>query len=157
MHLLPSNLLIAVAWATVAGDFSAPNLIIGFVAGYIALYAFGEFYGGSRYHARMRAGFALALYFLWDLTKSCVQVAWAVLRQHHRGRSRFVRMKLDVESDFGAMLTANLITLTPGTLTVDMDEEKRELLIHAMFADDPEAVAQDLKDNIERRVIEVLR
>lgn len=157
MALLPSNLLIALAWATVAGDFSPVNLFIGFVAGYVALYAFGEFYGGTRYHARMYAGFALALYFLWDLTKSCVAVAWAVLRQHHRGRSRFVVMPFDVESDFGKMLTANLITLTPGTLSVDVSEDGASLLVHAMFADDPDEVVAGLKDNIERRVIEVLR
>ena len=157
MALLPVNLLIAFAWATVSGEYSATTLLTGYVAGFLALWAFADVYSGTRYHHRVFATAQLILFFLWDLLSSNVQVAWAVLRQHHRGRSRFVEMPLDVESDFGVMLVANLITLTPGTLSVDVDEERRMLLVHAMFADDPEEVVTGLKDGIERRVIEVLR
>ncbi len=157
MTLLPSNLIIALAWATVAGEYSATNLLLGFGAGYIALYAFGEFYGGTRYHARTYAVLSLTLYFIWDLINSSLSVAQATITRSHLGRNRFVTMPLDVESDYGKMLTANLITLTPGTLSVDIDPEGKTLLIHAMFADDPDEVVKSLKDNIERRVIEVLR
>lgn len=156
MRLLPVNLMIAVAWAAVAGDFSAGTLLLGYLAGFGALYAFSEIYGDTQYFRRTRATFGLIIFFIGDLVKSSVQVASAVLFRHHRGRSRFVEMPLDVETDFGVMLTANLITLTPGTLSVDFDVERRVLLIHAMFADDPAAVAQGLKDEVERRVIEVL-
>ena len=157
MALLPVNLLIAIAWAAVSGEFSAVTLFVGFLAGFVSLAAFSEFYGGARYHRRTLATLGLILYFLWDLTKSTWQVAMAVLFRHHVGRSRFVEMPLDVDSDFGIMLTANLISLTPGTLSVDVGENRRSLLIHAMFADDPEDVVAGLKDGIERRVIEVLR
>jgi multicomponent Na+:H+ antiporter subunit E len=157
MPLLPVNLLIAVAWATVSGVYSAANLLVGFVAGFISLAAFSEFYGDARYHRRVMAAFGLALYFIWDLTQSTWQVAMAVLFRHHVGRSRFVEMPLDVESDFGIMLTANLISLTPGTLSVDVEDDRSALLIHAMFADDPDDVVAGLKHGIERRVIEVVR
>ncbi|TVQ56079.1 MAG: monovalent cation/H+ antiporter subunit E [Rhodobacteraceae bacterium] len=156
MTLLPVNLMIAVAWAAVAGDFSAGTLFLGYVAGFGALYAFSEIYGETQYFRRTRATFGLMLFFIQDLVKSSVQVASAVLFANHRGRNRFVEMPLDVESDFGVMLTANLITLTPGTLSVDFDPDRRVLLIHAMFADDPEDVARGLKQEVERRVIEVL-
>jgi multicomponent Na+:H+ antiporter subunit E len=157
MALLPVNLLIALAWATVSGVFSAANLFVGFVAGFLSLAAFSEFYGDARYHRRVFATLGLALYFLWDLISSTWTVALAVLFRHHLGRSRFVEMPLDVQSDFGIMLTANLISLTPGTLSVDVGEDRKSLLIHAMFADDPEDVVAGLKHGLERRVIEVVR
>jgi multicomponent Na+:H+ antiporter subunit E len=157
MTLLPVNLLIALAWATVSGEFSPPNLLLGFVAGFIALGAFNESYAGARYHRRTFATFGLALYFIWDLLRSSWQVVLATLFQHHRGKSRFVEMPLDVESDFGIMLTANLISLTPGTLSVDVAEDKSSLLIHAMFAEDAADVVHGLKQGLERRGIEGLR
>jgi multicomponent Na+:H+ antiporter subunit E len=157
MALLPVNLLIAFAWATVSGQYSAANLVLGFVAGFIALGAFSEVYTDNRYHRRTYAVFGLALYFVWDLLVSTWQVATAVIFRHHMGRSRFVSMPLDVESDFGIMLTANLISLTPGTLSVDVAEDRKSLLIHAMFADDPDDLVAGIKHGLERRIIEVVR
>lgn len=156
MSLFPINLLIALSWAAVSGDFSGANLLLGFVAGYFALWAFSELYGGPRYHHKMRAVATLLLAFLWDLLTSCVQVAGAVLFQHHRGRNRFVAVPLSVQSDAGIMLLANLISLTPGTLSVDVGPDRQTLLIHAMFADDPQALIDSIKTGVERRVMELL-
>jgi multicomponent Na+:H+ antiporter subunit E len=157
MNLLPMNVLIALAWAAAAGDFSTATLALGFAAGLVALWLFGEMQErrGDTYHRRVFAALGLALYFAYDLVKSCVQVALAVVIPSYLQRSRFVTMPLDVTSDLGIMLTANLITLTPGTLSVDVAEDRRSLLIHAMFADDPDGVVRGLKDGIERRVIAV--
>lgn len=156
MSLFPINLLIAIAWGSVAGDFSGANLLLGFVAGYFALWAFSELYGGPQYHRKMRAIANLFFGFIWDLLVSCVQVAGAVLFQHHRGRNRFVAVPLTVTSDAGIMLLANLISLTPGTLSVDVRPDRQSLLIHAMFADDPAALVDSIKTGVERRVLELL-
>jgi multicomponent Na+:H+ antiporter subunit E len=155
VSLLPVNMLIAVAWAAAAGDFSSASLGLGFAAGFLALYAFSGMQGDDRYHRRVLAALGLTSYFVYDLVKSSAQVAAAVLSPARRQRSRFVTMPLDVRSEFGIMLTANLISLTPGTLSVDVAEDRRSLLIHAMFADDPEGVVRGLKDGIERRVLGV--
>jgi multicomponent Na+:H+ antiporter subunit E len=148
-------MLIAVAWGAAAGDFSSTTLGVGFAAGFLALYAFDAGERGTAYHRRVLATLGLTAYFIYDLVKSSVQVAGAVLSPARRQRARFVVMPLDVRSEFGIMLTANLISLTPGTLSVDVAADRRTLLIHAMFADDPAAVVKGLKDGIERRVLEV--
>ncbi len=61
-------------------------------------------------------------------------------------------MPLDVESELEVFLVANLISLTPGTLTLDVDEVNRQLIIHAMFADDEDALIKELKDGMEYQV-----
>lgn len=156
MTLLPVNLLIALAWAAVSGDFSGPNVLLGFVAGFFALWAFAGLYDGTEYFRKMRAGFVLIIAFMWDLLTSCVQVAGAVLFMHHVGRNRFVVMPLSVTSETGIMLLANLISLTPGTLSVDVTPDRKHLRIHAMFAEDPQAVIDSIKGGVERRVMELL-
>lgn len=156
MSLFPVNLLIAIAWASVSGDFSGLNLLIGFVAGYFALWAFAELYGGTLYQRKMRAVANLFFGFVWDLTVSCWTVAKAVVLQNHIGKNRFISLPMTVQSDAAIMLLANLISLTPGTLSVDVSPDRRQLLIHAMFADDEQAVIDSIKTGVERRILELL-
>ena len=157
MTLLPVNLLIAFAWATAAGDYSFSTLALGFVSGFFALYAFAEFYGGTDYQRRVFAVLRLAVGFVYELVVSSFQVAGAVIAPSRLKRSRFVTMPLDVESDFAIMLTANMITLPPGTLSVDVSPDRKSLLVHSMFADDAEEAVRGCKEGIERRVLRVVR
>jgi multicomponent Na+:H+ antiporter subunit E len=152
LGLLPVNLLIAVAWAFVAGSFDGVNLALGFAAGYLALHAFSEAFGGPAYHARMTAWARVWLWFAYDLVMSTWQVAVAVVTMNHRGRSRFVEVPLDVKSDLGIIMVANLITLTPGTLSVDVSDDRERLLIHGLIVDDPDALIADIKSGLETRV-----
>ncbi|MFN3614431.1 MAG: Na+/H+ antiporter subunit E, partial [Rubrimonas sp.] len=71
-------------------------------------------------------------------------------------RPAFVTMPLDAETDVEITLTANLISLTPGTLSVDVTPDRRGLIIHAMYAEDPADVIAGCK-TMERRVLEALR
>jgi len=65
-------------------------------------------------------------------------------------------MPLDVKSDAGIFLVTNLISLTPGTLSLDVSEDRKTLYVHAMFADDPEEVCRKLKSGMERWVREAV-
>ncbi|MEL7089262.1 MAG: Na+/H+ antiporter subunit E, partial [Planctomycetota bacterium] len=68
-----------------------------------------------------------------------------------------IGIPLDATTDAEITLLANLITLTPGTLSLDLSEDRRTLYVHAMFADDPEAFCREIKEGFERRVLELLR
>ncbi|MGD9115245.1 MAG: Na+/H+ antiporter subunit E, partial [Desulfobacterales bacterium] len=64
---------------------------------------------------------------------------------------------LDARTDVEIMLVANLISLTPGTLSLDLSDDGRVLYIHVMFLDDIEKTRQQIKQGLERRVLEVMR
>lgn len=101
---------------------------------------------------------SLILYFLWDLVTSSFQVAWDVLTPRLRAQPKFLLLPLDAKTDAEITVTANLISLTPGTLSIDVSDDRKHLLIHAMFAaKDPDAAKRDLKNGIERRVLRVTR
>ena len=151
------NLLIMLGWAVVTGDWGSGNLAVGFLVGFGAIWISGDLFGAPRYHARVFGAVKLALYFLWDLVTSSITVAHDILTPTDYSRPAFLEMPLDARTDVEIMLTANLISLTPGTLSVDVSPDRSRLLIHAMFAEDPDAVIRDLKDGIERRVLEAMR
>ncbi|RED17836.1 Na+/H+ antiporter subunit E [Pontivivens insulae] len=100
----------------------------------------------------------LVLYFLWDLFSSSVIVAWDVLTPRDRSEPQLLLMPLDAETDAEIMATANLISLTPGTLSLDVTPDRKHLLVHSMFgAGNPDEVRKSLKGGIERRLLRVTR
>jgi multicomponent Na+:H+ antiporter subunit E len=96
--------------------------------------------------------------FLWDLFVSSVQVAVAVLSPIDRTRPRLVTIPLTVQSDAGIAMVANFISLTPGTLSVDVSPDKRTLLVHSLFSGDSSASLRDeVHAGLEARVLKVTR
>ncbi len=157
MSLFALNLLIAVGWAAVAGGFAALDLVLGFAGGFLALWLTRPLFGPSRYFRRTFGALGLVVFFLYELVRSSAAVVWDVVTPAVQSRPRMVRMPLDCTDETQIMLTANLISLTPGTLTVDVAPDRSHLVIHAMFAEDPDEVVRDLKRGMERRVMEALR
>ena len=64
---------------------------------------------------------------------------------------------LDAETDVEITLLANLITMTPGSLSIDVSDDRGVIYVHSMFIDDPEEFRRTIKDDFERRVLELLR
>ncbi len=158
MNPLVINLLLAFCWSAVTGDFSAGGLTTGLVFGFLALWIAKPLVGlDQSYFLRVYRVARLTVYFFWELLLSSVKVAVDVLRPVPRNTPRIITMPLDVETDMEILTLTNLISLTPGTLSVDVTEDRRELIVHAMFADDPEAEVAALKSGMERMVLEAFR
>ena len=88
---------------------------------------------------------------------SSLQVAWDVLTPMHRSRPGIVAVPIEAKTDFEITTLANLVSLTPGTLSLDLSSDHKTLYVHAMFVDDPETIRRDIRLGMERRVLEALR
>ncbi|TBH20137.1 Na+/H+ antiporter subunit E [Thermus thermamylovorans] len=99
----------------------------------------------------------LVLYFLWEVVLSNLRVIQEVLSPRFRMRPGILAVPLEGKSDLEIALFANMITLTPGTLSVHVSRDRRVLFVHNMYAEDPQAAKEDLKGSFERRVLEVTR
>jgi multicomponent Na+:H+ antiporter subunit E len=64
---------------------------------------------------------------------------------------------LTVNRDFEITLLANMITLTPGTLSVDVSDDRGTLYVHALDCSDPEATKRDIANGFERKILEAFR
>lgn len=156
MNLFALNILLAFVWAALSATFTLPALVSGFALGYGALWLAQPLYGeGSPYFVRVWRIIRLTLFFLWELVVSSVRVAWDIVTPTHHSNPAIVEMPLDVESDIEILLVTTLISLTPGTLSLDVTPDRKTLIVHAMFADDPDALVREMKDGMERMVKEV--
>lgn len=96
----------------------------------------------------------LVLLFLTELAKSVYDVLQNVINPHRVGASAIVRVPLDVKSDLGIALLANMVTLTPGTTTLHIASDKSCFYAHVMNYSD--SVVDDIKQGFERQILKVL-
>jgi multicomponent Na+:H+ antiporter subunit E len=150
------NLLLALFWAAMNGDFRPANLALGFAIGYAVLYVAQPVVGRSSYFLKVRQATGFAVFYLWELVLSTMQVAIDVATPRFAMRPAILAVPLDARTDAEITAFANLTAMTPGTLPLDVSEDRTVLYIHALYAADPEAVRRAMK-GFERRVLEVLR
>jgi multicomponent Na+:H+ antiporter subunit E len=151
------NIFLALGFSAVIGQFTLTGFVTGFVVGYIALWLTKTLYGETRYFQRLPKVLILVGYFIKELIISNLQVVWDVITPKHSSRPGIIGIPLDAKTDLEIMLVANLISLTPGTLSLDVSEDKTMLYVHVMFLDDVEKTRHAIKEGLERRVLEVMR
>lgn len=157
MILFIFNLLLAIVWVAVTGSASFINLVFGFVLAAIALAIVRSSYGGVLYLGRARRILALLVLFICELAKSVWAVAVAVMSPRIDVKPGIFAFPLTVDRDFEITLLANLITLTPGTLSVDVSDDRKMLYVHALDCSDPEAIRRGIADGFEHRIMEAFR
>ena len=99
----------------------------------------------------------LTLTVLFDIVKANLEIALRILGPESRIHSAYVWVPLDIQSPQGIALFASIITLTPGTLSCEVSEDRRWLLVHAFHTDDVAAVAAEVKARYEAPLMEVFR
>jgi len=157
MNNFVSNLMLAATWCVLFGGFTPLTVASGLLGGYIVLWLLQPLMGTqSSYFLRVIYWIKLLVLFLYELFASSVHVLWDVITPSHRARPAIIDMPLDVKSEAGLLLVTNLISLTPGTLSLDISPDRKTLRIHAMFADDPDAVIAELKGGMEKWVIDAV-
>jgi len=156
--MITVNLLLAVVWVALTGDVSVVNFAAGFLLGYgiLALVDRGAKVR-SPYFNRVRRVLRLVRGFATELIRSNLKIAYEVVTPPHGMRPGIVAVPLDTRSDTETLILANLITLTPGTLTVEIDAEGKTLYMHDMYVEDPEKTRAAVKEGFEKLVREAMR
>ena len=158
MNLFLLNLLLALAWVALVGSFEPLNLLFGFLLGYVVL-AFSERHlvsGSSRYARKSLLSLQLAGTFVVDMIKANLRVAATVLSPRPSLRPAVVAVPLDLRSESAITLFTNLITLTPGTLSLDISSDRRTSFVHVLWLEDAGVFRRELKDGYERKIMELI-
>lgn len=152
MPTMLMNLCLAIAWAAVTGSFGFLNLLFGFVLGGLALSLIRDQIGAVTHFRRFFGAVTLAVIFFYELVKSSVNVAVIVLSPSRQLEPAILAYPLTVKSDAEITLLANLITLTPGTLSIDVSDDRKTLFVHAIDAPDVDAIVKGIQGSFERRI-----
>jgi multicomponent Na+:H+ antiporter subunit E len=93
----------------------------------------------------------LAAFFAWELLLANVRVAADVL-WGHRIQPAVVAIPLDVTSDGEILLLSMLINITPGSVTIDLSDDRRTLYVHVMHMTSADETRREIKEGFERRI-----
>ena len=149
------NLLLAAIYVLLSGDFSGLNIIIGFAIslGVLTIYRLST--GQGQYALRLFRIIRFAFYFMWILFLANLQIAWEIITPGMHQTPRIIRYPVDHLNEVQITTLANCITLTPGTLVVDVSDDCSFIYVHCMYAEDREKAVADLDDlrlHLEREV-----
>lgn len=152
-----SSILLALFWLLLVNELSVAQGVLGLVlGGTVSALTFG--FRAAPLRLR-RPGVALQLIalFVYDILVANLAVARAALSPRMPIRPSFVRVPLDIGEPGPAALLAAMVTLTPGTVSVELDLDQRVLRVHGLLVDDETRTAAEIKTRYEARIKEIFQ
>ncbi len=153
------NLILALVWCALWGSFEPATLGVGFLVGLFLLGLLSRrgVIGRVRYIRQVERVVSFAAFFLLELVLANLEVAMQVLRGPKGLRPAIVRVPIDLPSDAQITLLSTFLTLTPGTMVLDVAPDRRSLFVHTMHLpkDGPDGMRRRVREGFERRVREL--
>ena len=151
------NFTLAFVWMFLKTSYSPASFFVGYFFGLLIIYIFRRFFNSRFYLLRVVAVVNLIYIFTKELILSNIAVLKAVLRPKLNIKPGIFAFPTELKEDWEITVLANLITLTPGTLVVDVSNDNRILYVHAMDITDADEAIQSIKNTFEKAIMEVSR
>lgn len=155
MNRLVLNILLGFVWMFLNADLEFMNFVEGFVIGFIILWMSTYTKSSSRYFSKIPKVFNFIFFFIYELVVANIKVAYDILTPKHRMNPAIIAVPLDVKTDIEITLLANVITLTPGTLSLDVSNDNKVLYVHAAYVENSEDFVKEIKNGFEKKLMEI--
>lgn len=156
MRQLSLNICISLVWAFLHTSFTVKHLVVGFILGAIMIWILSPFLSSHNFYlVRVLRIIKLLIIFLIKLIKACFHVLYHIFQPELKIKPGIIRMEIDLDTPGEITLLANLITLTPGTLTVEVAHDNSALYIHTLVIDDAKAICDDIHNSFEKNIKKV--
>lgn len=157
-RLLPQPLVtlaIVVLWMMLATSASLGNLLLGLAVGVAIPLVTQSFWPDRPRTFRPLLAAKLLIRVLADIVMANLEVARLVVGPLARLRPSFIEIPLDVDHPFVATVLGSIISLTPGTVSIEIDPERRVLLVHALDVGDEAELIATVKARYEAPLKEI--
>ncbi|MBO1003445.1 Na+/H+ antiporter subunit E [Pseudogracilibacillus auburnensis] len=151
------NLIISFMWMFLSESYTFITFIFGYILGALLLLLLNRFFPSRYYLAPIYRFFVLFLIFVRELILSNIDIVKLVYKRKPDFEPGIFALPVEVKKNWEITLLANLITLTPGTLSVAISDDQSQIFIHAMDIDDIEESIDDIKNTFEKAIMEVTK
>lgn len=153
-RILPHPLLsgfLVITWLLLVNSISPGAIVFGLAVALVIPPVTTRFWAQAPKLRRPAMLPRLLPVVLWDILVANITVAWIVLtRPNERLRPQFLRVPLDIRDPYAIISLASIITLTPGTVSVQLDPDQWVLHVHALDCPDADAAIAEIKRRYER-------
>lgn len=150
-------LLLAFIWCIFSADFSIETILLATLMASLILILLCKYWGRPRLTFHLRDSLGLLLFIVRQLISSSFQVGKEILSSKIYSQPKIIRVQHHCQHDFQLFILTSMISLTPGSLFIDLSSRKDELVLHVMFAEEPDALARFIEHEIECRVLKAFR
>lgn len=149
------SLLLLLLWLLLNNSVSAGQLLLGTLFAVLIPLFTRRFWPQPAHLRHPGRAFRFMGRVLWDIIVANFAVARIVLGPSSAIRPVFVRVPLDLEGEVAITVLMSVISLTPGTITADLDDERSHVLVHALSEHDPDELVRQIKQRYESVVKEI--
>lgn len=151
------NVLIALTWMFLSVSFKPTTFIVGYLLGVLMLFMLRKSFSSRFYMDRIWAVIKLASLFLKELVLSNFSVLKLIVQPTMPIRPAIFAMPTVLEQDWEITLLSSLITLTPGTVVIDISDDNKTLYIHSIDFEDIDEAVESIRNTFEKAILEVSR
>lgn len=99
----------------------------------------------------------LCFYTIWELLKSSIEVAWDILTPSDKSQPKLIKITLHEHHPVAISMIINLISLTPGTLAIDIENESNTLIVHIMFSQNEKNISSFINGQLLEKIMKVIQ
>ncbi|MBD3109029.1 Na+/H+ antiporter subunit E [Bacillus sp. AGMB 02131] len=151
------NVVLALVWMFLSHSYNPSSFIVGYLLGILLLLGFRKFFNSRFYMQRVWAVIKLFFLFIKELIMANISVLKVILKPKLDMKPGIFALETELKNPWEITLLANLITLTPGTLVIDVSDDNKVLYIHAMDINDVQSDIDAIKNSFEKAIMEVSR
>ena len=149
------SLFLLVLWLLLNNTVAAGHVVLGALFAWLLPLLTAHFWPENPEVKRYWPFVKFLAVVVYDIIVANVTVAGLILFGRKKIRPGFIELPLDLKSDFAITILASTISLTPGTVSADLDDGRTRLLVHALDLGDPDALVRQIKNRYERRLKEI--
>lgn len=139
------------------GNLTEENLIFGFLIGFGILYVITINKQDRTYFTMIPKLLSFFLFMLWEIIKANLVTVKESLYAKSKLNPAVIKVPLTVESDLGITILATMVSVTPGTLVMDISDDKKVMYVHVMHVKDKQGFINEVKNKFEKRLLDILR
>jgi len=151
------NFILTLVWVALTGSFAFINFAFGFGLTFLILWVINKEDNERKYFRVIPSIVGFFFFFIYELIKANIQVAYDVITPTFYMKPGIVSVPLDAKTDLEITLLANVISLTPGTLSLDVSDDKKVLYVHAMYVRDKDEFIRSIKNGFEKKLLNITR
>lgn len=144
-------------WVILTGEPNFPNFTFGFLLSFIILRIIAGNRDEKKYFRLVPKVIAFILFFIYELILANLEAAYFIIVSHKKLKPGIVGVPLDAKSDAEITFLTNLVSLTPGTLSIDVSKNRKVLYIYSMNIKDRDKFVKNIKNGFEKRILEITR
>jgi multicomponent Na+:H+ antiporter subunit E len=155
--LFLTNLILAIIWVMATGTLTEENFIFGFFISFVILWIITFKKEERKYFNVIPKLIGFSIFLVWEIIIANFQSMKELFLPKSKLEPAIVKFPLDAKSDLEISFLANIVSITPGTLIMDVSDDKKVIYIHVMNMTDKEEFIKEIKHKFEKPLLELMR